>query len=118
MTGAERDDELEELADDYTHMVDLLTARGFSAAAPVVAAQLLQVLKLDDIETAIASLSDNVMFHLETANSTKGPAFVKWTTEELLKHYNPEVLDIIRKGDAELEVYDDRIVITRPKKPA
>ena len=111
------DDIPNELVDEYAQYVRVLSERGFSAVSTLAAAQLMFVKRLDDIEMAIMSFSDNLMLHLESADSTKGPAMTKWTTEELLKHYNPEILEFIKDGDAELEVFEDRVVLRKPIKP-
>src|SRR4029077_8766507 len=111
------DDRFEEEIDEFERMVHLLIKRDAAppTAAHTVAAQLLLSIRLSGIEMGLLSFNDNVMQHLENADATKGPAMIKWTTEEMLKHYNPEVLEIIKRGDAEMEVYDDRVVFKVPK---
>ena len=90
----------------------LLKARGMQTSmARTVAAQLLHSIRLGEIEMAIMRFCDNFMLHLETANASGGA--LKWSTEELLKHYNPEILELIKDGEAEIEVYEDRIVLKR-----
>src|SRR4029077_9828679 len=109
------DDRFEEEIDEFERMVHLLRKRDVHTEVRLVAAQLLLSIRLSGIEMGLLSFNDNVMQHLENADATKGPAMIKWTTEEMLKHYNPEVLEIIKRGDAEMEVYDDRVVFKVPK---
>ena len=60
------DDRIEEEIDEWERVVDLLSRRGHSAVAPLIAAQLLTSMRLDLIETAILSFDDTVMLYLET----------------------------------------------------
>jgi hypothetical protein len=111
MNDDDLDEGIHEAVDELQRFTRVLAERGLND--PRLAAQLMLATRIDDLEMALAGFRDDVMLFLETGGlPLKVPS-----TEELLKHYNPEVLELIKHGDARMEVFKDRIVLSRGEKP-
>lgn len=104
------DDELHDAVDELQSYIRVLAERGIDPQLAVeLAGKMVLAKRLEDLDLTISGFRDDVMLFLNTGGlPMKVPS-----TEELLSRYNPEVLELIKHGDAEMEVFEDRIVLLR-----